>query len=267
MVDASNDMALEQTISAVRGFNRFYTQKIGVLDEHLMKSPFSLTEARLLFELAHRNKPAAADLARDLGLDRGYLSRTLASFDNRGLIAREASPADGRQSLLSLTGAGRAALAELDHGARDDVARLLRALSDDDRRRLTGAMDAIEAVLGGGDDADRSYVLRAHQPGDMGWIVHRQALFYAREFGWDETFEALIAEIVAKFVRDFDPARERCWIAERSGAIVGSIFGVRESDSVAVDERHACRDPGDLSGRRLPPDRPKPPPCLRQRPG
>jgi DNA-binding MarR family transcriptional regulator/GNAT superfamily N-acetyltransferase len=220
-------------IEAVRRFNRFYTRRIGVLQEGLLASDFSLTEARVLYELAHREGSSAAALARELGLDPGYLSRILAAFARRGLISKAPAPADGRQSLLALTAAGRAAFAPLDARSRAEVGALLARLSAPEQRRLIAAMDAIEELLGEDDAARAPYVLRPHQPGDIGWVIHRHGVLYAEEYGWDQTFEALVAEIAGRFVTNFDARRERCWIAERAGAIVGSVFLVRESDAVA----------------------------------
>jgi DNA-binding MarR family transcriptional regulator/N-acetylglutamate synthase-like GNAT family acetyltransferase len=220
-------------IAAVRRFSRFYTQRIGVLQEGLLASPFSLTEARLLYELAQVDGLSAAALARELALDPGYLSRILTDFTRRGLVAKRPSPADGRQTLLSLTEAGRAAFAPLDAGARDQVGAMLARLSAQAQRGLVAAMAAIERLLGDAETAREPYLLRPHQPGDIGWVTHRHGVLYAEEYGWDERFEALVAEIAAKFVTDFDAKRERCWIAERDGAIVGSVFLVRQSDTVA----------------------------------
>jgi DNA-binding MarR family transcriptional regulator/GNAT superfamily N-acetyltransferase len=227
MVDSSN------YISAVRGFNRFYTQKVGVLDESLLDSRFSLTEARVLYEIANRERPTAADLARDLSLDPGYLSRILRGFEDRRLIRREASEADGRQSLLVLTDTGKSVFAPLDRRSQEGVAAWLSDLTPDRRAALVKAMRTIETLFGRPRTGPSPIILRSHQTGDLGWIAHRQGLLYADEHGWDETYEALVAEILAKFVRDFDPARERSWIAERDGEIVGSVFLVRVSDEVA----------------------------------
>jgi DNA-binding MarR family transcriptional regulator/GNAT superfamily N-acetyltransferase len=236
MVALSHDVVTnpqEARIAAIRGFNRFYTQKVGALDQSLLRSGFSLAEARVLYEIAHRSQPTAAELAGDLRLDPGYLSRVLRGLEDRRLIRREAAPADQRQSLLSLTEAGREAFAPLDRRSRDDVAAWLTPLADGEQRRLIAAMEAIAATLGPEQPGEASFVLRNPVPGDMGWVVHRQGLLYAQEYDWDATYEALVAEIVAKFVHEFDPRRERCWIAERRREIVGSVFLVRQSDAVA----------------------------------
>jgi DNA-binding MarR family transcriptional regulator/GNAT superfamily N-acetyltransferase len=220
-------------VDAVRSFNRFYTKQIGVLHEGLLGSPFSLTEVRVLYELAHREHPTAADLIRELGLDAGYLSRILRGFAKRGLITKTASTADRRHMLLSLTARGRRAFAPLNARSHDEVAAMLTGLPAARQARLIEAMGTIQTVLGGHPEPKVPYVLRPHQPGDMGWIIHRHGVLYAREYGWDETFEALVAEIAAKFIRNLDPKRERCWVAEREGGIVGSVFLVRKSETAA----------------------------------
>jgi DNA-binding MarR family transcriptional regulator/N-acetylglutamate synthase-like GNAT family acetyltransferase len=220
-------------VDAVRGFNRFYTQKIGVLQEGLLASPFSLTEARLLYELAQRKAATASALCRDLGLDAGYVSRILCRFEKQRLIARTRSDEDGRQSFLALTEAGSAAFATLNRRSREEVAALLAPLAATDQARLVEAMRGIERLLGAEDGTAAPCRLRPHGPGDMGWVVSRHGAVYAEEFGWDESFEALVAEIVAGFLRRFDPAREHCWIAERAGERLGSVFLVKQSPRVA----------------------------------
>jgi len=224
---------LDGSVAAVRRFNRFYTRQIGVLEEGLAQSPFSLAEARVMYELAQRERPTAAELGRDLGLDAGYLSRILRGFEDKGLIARRPSDTDGRQSLVALTAAGRAAFDRLEQATRAQIAAMLQPLSARAQGRLLQAMATIEALLGGGGEPRVPYVLRTHQPGDLGWIVQRHGALYAEEYGFDETFEGLVAEIVAQFARGHDPARERCWIAERDGVAVGSVMLVRASDDVA----------------------------------
>lgn len=220
-------------ISAVRQFNRFYTRQIGLLQEGYLASPFSLTEVRVLYELAHGERTTATALGRSLRLDAGYLSRLLRGFEERGLVAREPSPVDGRQSLLILTDAGRAAFAPLDARSREDIGTMLSPLPDGDQDRLVGAMETIERLLGERRDSSTPYLIRPHQPGDMGWVVHRHGVLYAREYGWDERFEALVAGIVATFIEGLDPKRERCWIAEREGDVIGSVFLVRQSERIA----------------------------------
>lgn len=225
--------AFADRVDAVRRFNRFYTQKIGVLEERLLRSPFSLAEARVIYELAQRRQSTASALARELGLDPGYLSRILARFARRRLVQKAPSPADGRQTLLSLSKAGRDAFAELNARSADDIGALLGGLAAAEQARLVAAMQAVERLLGAPAEGRPAYVLRPHQPGDMGWVIHRHGILYAQEYGWDESFEALVAGIVAHFITEFDPKHERCWIAERDGAIVGSVFLVRQSKTAA----------------------------------
>jgi DNA-binding MarR family transcriptional regulator/N-acetylglutamate synthase-like GNAT family acetyltransferase len=220
-------------IDAVRRFNRFFTRRIGVLREGLLHTPYSLTEARILFEISHRAEVAAADLSRELGLDPGYLSRILARLEQKGLIDKVRSETDARRRLLSLTLQGQEAFSLLDSRSREEVAEMLCELSEGDQRRLLEAMQTIEGVLDKGFKYSEPFFLRQHRPGDMGWVVHRHGVLYAREYGWDERFEALVAHIVADFVNNFDSARERCWIAEMGGEIVGCVFLVRASDTVA----------------------------------
>nr|WP_316638787.1 bifunctional helix-turn-helix transcriptional regulator/GNAT family N-acetyltransferase [uncultured Roseateles sp.] len=220
------------TVEAVRRFSRFYTGQLGLLDDGLLDSPFSLSEARILYELAHRPDLTATTLRSELRLDAGYLSRILKRFEGRGLLSRRTSPDDGRQTLLSLTEAGHAAFAPLNEGSRRQVAALLEPLNPDQQGELVQALVTVERLLGAPAPAV-AYLLRPHQIGDIGWVTRRQAMLYAQEYGWDESFEALVAEIGAKFIKEFDPKKERCWIAEREGAIVGSVFVVRESDEAA----------------------------------
>jgi DNA-binding MarR family transcriptional regulator/GNAT superfamily N-acetyltransferase len=230
---AATRTELDRRVEAVRRFNRFYTRQIGVLQEGLLHSPFSLTEARVLYELAHREKPTAAELGKELGVDAGYLSRILRGFRKEKLLEKRPSVADGRQSLLELTETGRKAFAALDSGSRSEIGSMIRVLSAADQRRLVGSMQAIEGVLGARAGGSAPYLLRAHQPGDMGWVVRRHAVLYAQEYGWDEQFEAFVAGIVAHFLERFDAKRERCWIAEQNGENAGSVFLVRQSKTVA----------------------------------
>ena len=233
---AMSTQSLEQRTAAVRRFTRFYTRQIGLLREELFGTSFSLAEARVLYELAHHDKSTAAQVGNELDLDPGYLSRILSGFEKRKLIAKAACEIDRRQSLLALTKLGRRAFAPLDQRSASQVAAMLRALPDASQDRLVGAMQTIQRLLSPPESAgpDRApYLLRLHQPGDMGWVVHRQGLLYAEEYGYDETFEALAAEIVAKFIQHYDAKRERCWIAERNSEIVGSVFLVATSKTVA----------------------------------
>lgn len=221
-------------IKAVRRFNRFYTQRIGVLDPYL-GSEFSLTEVRVLYELAHRQQSTATELGRDLALDAGYLSRILHRFESQGWIARTPSPADARQSLLELTEAGYQAFAPLQQRSRDDAAALLAPLPKAAQQELTNALTTVERLLNRASEpaSAPTVVLRDPQPGDMGWVVQQHGEIYAREYGWNSEFEALVAGIVAEYMRDFRPESDRCWIAELDGERVGSVFVVRKSKTVA----------------------------------
>ena len=223
----------EARVDAVRRFNRFFTRRIGVLREGLLHTSYPLTEARILFEIAHRDDPTASDLSRELGLDPGYLSRILAHLERRGLVEKVRSETDRRRRLLALTPDGEDAFFLLDSRSREEVAEMLGELSEGEVRRLLEAMRSIESVLDESFKFSEPFFLRLHEPGDMGWVVHRHGVLYAREYGWDERFEALVAQIVADFVNNYDPARERCWIAEMSGERVGSVFLVKASDTVA----------------------------------
>jgi DNA-binding MarR family transcriptional regulator/GNAT superfamily N-acetyltransferase len=221
-------------IDEVRAFNRAYTRRIGVLGDHLLDSELSLSEMRVLYELAHRDAPTATDLRRDLGIDAGYLSRILRRFEGRRYVQRSRAAGDRRQSLLRLTPQGRAAFAPLEARARDQVGGILSPLSGGEQRQLVGAMQTITRLLDRQPEAARSpYVLRNHRPGDMGWVIQRHGEIYAREWGYSAAFEALVARICADFLDRFDPAGERCWIAERDGAPIGSAFVVRKTKTVA----------------------------------
>jgi DNA-binding MarR family transcriptional regulator/GNAT superfamily N-acetyltransferase len=217
-------------IAAVRAFNRFYTGKLGVLDQRLLKSPFSLSEARVLYELAHRVDPAAKEIGIELGLDPGYLSRIVQKFWDDGLITRKPVPSDRRQYRLGLTAKGRQAFSKLERSSRDDVADMLARLPHGEHGRLIAAMAMIERLLGA---SAPTAILRDPRPGDMGWVVQSHGALYASEYGFDASFEGLVAEIASKFLGSFDASRERCWIADLDGAQVGSVFLVRHTDDVA----------------------------------
>jgi len=223
----------EERIGDVRQFNRFFTRQIGVLREGLLHSPYPLTDARILFELGQTDQLTASRLGRELGLDAGYLSRILARLEQQGLIEKVRSENDGRQLLLSLSSVGREAFALLDQRSREEVSEMLNDLSEEDQQRLLKAMQTIESVLTKGFKFSEPFVLRPHEPGDMGWVAHRHGVLYAQEYGWDEHFEALVAKIVADFIIEYNPARERCWIAEMDGEIIGSVFVVQSSETVA----------------------------------
>ena len=261
---------VDDSVEAVRRFNRFYTRQIGVLQEHLLRSRFSLTEVRVLYELAHRPPRTAVELRRDLGLDRGYLSRMLRDFEEHRWIKAKPSPADRRRIFLSLSQSGQRVFAPLDRRSSKEVASMLGRLPPPEQSRLIGAMREIEAVLArsepktsqnfgpAGKHASKSasldatgrrsagtptYILRAHRPGDMGWVVQRHGELYWKEYGYDERFEALVAEIVGQFIRNFDARHERCWIAEKDGERLGTIFLVKKS-SITAKLRLLLVEPG-----------------------
>jgi DNA-binding MarR family transcriptional regulator/GNAT superfamily N-acetyltransferase len=223
---------IAKQVSAIRTFNRFYTRKIGVLDG-MASSPFSLAEARVLYELAHREQPTATDIRKELGLDAGYMSRILRDFERRGFVKREQSKTDERQRFLSLTAKGRRAFAPLDKRSNRDVGSMLEELSSKKRKQLVDAVQTVHSLLGGKAEPRTPYMLRLHQPGDMGWIVHRQAILYAEEYGWDDSYEALAAGIVAQFIKNYDPKYERAWVAEKDGDRVGAVFVAKQSDEIA----------------------------------
>jgi DNA-binding MarR family transcriptional regulator/N-acetylglutamate synthase-like GNAT family acetyltransferase len=234
MAIQSHQDELERNVAAIRRYNRFYTAKIGVLGEGWLHSPFTLTEARLLYELANRDNTTATELGRDLGLDAGYLSRILAGFEKKKLLKRTPSQTDGRRFHLSLTEKGWKAFAPLNEGTRTEIAALLEPMPARDRDRLVKAMEAIETLMDNrSTDAAPPYILRDPKPGDISLVIARQARLYAEEYGWNNEFEVMANEIAMAFAKNFDPKWERCWIAERSGEVVGSIFLVKQSDTVA----------------------------------
>lgn len=221
---------LIERAGVVRGFNRFYTQQIGVLQEHLLQSDYSLTEIRVMYELSSRGDLTSADLCHMLSLDAGYLSRLVGGLEKRGLIQKVRSVIDARAVQLHLSDLGRAVLAPLEQRTQNEVIALLDSLPEQQQHQLTEAMKRIQALLQG---TAPSYLLRDPQPGDMGLVVQQQTAIYAREYGWNWEFEALVAEIVAKYLREFDPTSERCWIAEKDGEVVGSVFVIRHDDTTA----------------------------------
>lgn len=214
----------------VRRFNRFYTRQIGTLQEHLLQAEFSLTEARILYELGASAGLKSSDLCHMLGLDAGYLSRVIGGFEKKGLISRTRSATDARASQIQLTDPGRTVLASLEQAAREEVVVMLQGLPEPQQEQLIQAMRRIQTQLG---DRDPSYLLRDPRAGDMGIVVQQQAQLYAREYGWNTEFEALVAEIVAKYLREFDQSCERCWIAEKDGMVIGSVFVVRHDETTA----------------------------------
>ena len=224
---------LEARVEAIRRFNRLFTRRIGVLREGLLHSSYSLAEARVLFELANREELSASELVRELGLDPGYMSRTLGGLERQGLVEKVRSETDGRRRILSLTAEGEEAFKVLDSRSREEVSEMLGGLSEEEQRRLLEAMRTIEGIFEKGLKFSEPFVLRPHEPGDMGWVVLRHGVLYAGEYGWDERFEALVARIVADFIDGYDPKKERCWIAEMGGDRVGCVFVVKASDTVA----------------------------------
>jgi DNA-binding MarR family transcriptional regulator/GNAT superfamily N-acetyltransferase len=224
-------------IAAVRRFNRFYTRQIGVLRKTYLDSSYSLGELRVLYEIARGDSPTASEIGRALDLDAGYLSRVLRNFENRGLIRRKASASDARQSHLALSARGRKTFAPLERRSQRNTDAMLGKLESVDQARLIAAMSTIETLLGGASQAEpravRRYKLRAPVPGDFGWIVKRHGELYAKEYQWTEPFEGLCAQIVADFVNNYDPKRERCWIAEMDGENVGTVMLVKDTSSVA----------------------------------
>jgi DNA-binding MarR family transcriptional regulator/N-acetylglutamate synthase-like GNAT family acetyltransferase len=223
---------LNKLVARVRGFNRFYTRQIGLLNEGLYGSRFSLTEVRVLFELCRRKETTATVLLGELGLDAGYLSRMLRRFEKERLINRKPSNIDGRQNLVSLTVQGRKAFTPLDASADSEIAMMLNKLTVMKQERLVEAMDAVQDILSDR-ERDSSCVLRRHRPGDMGWVVLRHGQSYSQEHGYDQRFEALVASIVASFVQHYDPKRERCWIAQKGRDAVGCIFLVKKTETLA----------------------------------
>ena len=226
--------SLSEPIDKVRRFNRFYTKHIGVLNEGLLETPFSLAESRVIYELAQRENVTASELGNELTLDPGYLSRILRNFEQRRLLTKKAAAADARQSVLTLTARGRKEFENLNELSRNQVEEILNDFSPVDQKRLLAAMKTIEDLLGAAPKDEKiSYVLRPPHAGDLGWVVQANGALYAQEYGWDDSYEALVAQIVADFVKSYDPRKERCWIAEKDGENIGCVFLVRESKHVA----------------------------------
>ncbi|MGP0025640.1 MAG: GNAT family N-acetyltransferase [Streptosporangiaceae bacterium] len=232
LAGAAADDAAVAAVAAVRGFNRFYTNVIGLLRGKYLDTPYSLTEARLLFELAQRDISEVTDLRRTVDIDPGYLSRILARFETDGLISRQRSAADGRRQVIRLTDSGRSVVAGLDGRSAEQTRDMLAAVRDEDRRKLLDAMRVITETLTES-PRPRGYLLRSPRPGDMGWVVQRNAALYAEEFGWDDSYEALVARIVADYVDNRAPDAEAAWIAEVDGAPAGCVFCVRENATTA----------------------------------
>lgn len=242
-------------IAAIRRFSRFYTRQLGLLAESMHASAYSLSEARVLYELAHGRDTTASDLIRELGLDAGYLSRMLKKFEDQGLIRRAPAEDDARRAVISLTAKGQAEFAPLDCSSQEGVVTMLEKVPPPDRPRLVAATKTIARLLGEPAPSAEPYILRGLETGDAGWITHRQALIYAKEYGWTSPlFEALVAEILSKFITDFDASHERAWIAERDGEAVGSVFIARGPSPEVAQLRLLYVDPSARGlglGRRL----------------
>jgi DNA-binding MarR family transcriptional regulator/GNAT superfamily N-acetyltransferase len=222
----------ENATAAIRDFNRFYTRQLGLLDQDFLGSAFTLTEGRVLYEVAHRDSPTATDIARELSLDPGYLSRLLQKLERQGHLARGRDAKDGRQRPLRLTRTGRRVFERLDRASGEQISTMIAALAPAQVSELIGSMQTVRRFLQS-DTPEDAYSLRPLRIGDIGWIIRRQGILYAEEYGWDVTYEGLVAEILSTFVKQFDPDGENAWVAERDGAIVGSVFVVRESAAVA----------------------------------
>jgi len=243
-------------VDALRSFNRFYTREIGVLNEGMLQTPFTLTQARVLFELGHANDLTASAIASTLGLDLGYLSRIVQAFCSRGLVSRKRSDEDGRRILLSLTAKGRKTLQTLEQRSRNQVSSLLTRLPDARRPRLLAALRDVQGMLSDQqDEPSKGPVIRTYRMGDVGWAIERHARLYAEEYGWNEEFEALVAKLFARFANEHDPAKERFWVAELDGERVGCVFVARnEKDPSVAQLRCLLVDPkgrGFGIGRRL----------------
>ena len=237
-------MSIKEAVSEVREFNRFITQQIGVLEEGLLKSPYTLIEARLIFELANSENLTAKHLCGELGIDAGYLSRLLAKLEEKKLIKKARSEKDGRQRFLHLTKKGEKAFVLLDERSRKEVTKMLENLSSENQKRLLSAMKIIESVISEPlDDGSQRFVLRPHEPGDMGWVIFRNAVVYWEEYKWDEGYESLVAQICADFIKNFDAKKEQCWIAEMDGERVGSVFLVKGDDEKTAKLRLLIVEP------------------------
>ncbi|MEX1036755.1 MAG: helix-turn-helix domain-containing GNAT family N-acetyltransferase, partial [Sneathiella sp.] len=223
----------ESRIDAIREFNRFYTKQVGALNEGLLKSPFSLTEMRILYELNFGEKLTAGDLVKSLSLDPAYLSRLLKKFKTAGLLHTVRSKTDGRQRVLELTKEGRRVFAPYVKASRDEVAAILAPLSDQVQARLVEAMKVILSILDTEPEKPAPVFIRAHRPGDIGWVIHRHGALYATEYAFDESFEGLVAKVAGDFLQEHDPAYEHCWIAERNGDVLGSVFLMKKDDVTA----------------------------------
>ena len=228
-----NDENILQNVEAMRRFNRFYTKQIGVLHQGLLDSSYSLTEARVIYEMAQHESITASELGAELDLDAGYLSRMLRNFQKQGLIEKEPNPHDQRQRILRLSESGLQVFAMLNTRSQQEIETLLSKHSPQEQARLIGAMRTIESLLEAQPEQRVPYILRPPQPGDMGWVVARHGALYAQEYHWDESFEGFVAEIIAEYIKNFDPKMERCWIAEVNGENAGSVFVVKKTEEIA----------------------------------
>jgi DNA-binding MarR family transcriptional regulator/GNAT superfamily N-acetyltransferase len=224
---------VDTRIAAFRRFNRFYTQKIGVLERGYLQSPFSLAEARVLYELGQRGETTASEISARLGLDMGYLSRILAKLQEQQLIRRAPAEQDGRQRLIQVTPKGKKAQSALDSRSEQQAGSLLAELTDPQKAGVLQAMSQIQSALGDSPAASEPYIIRTHRIGDISWIAYRHAVLYSQEYGWNQGFERLVLEIVASFLKNYDSGTERCWVAERSGEILGCVFLVKRSKRIA----------------------------------
>jgi DNA-binding MarR family transcriptional regulator/GNAT superfamily N-acetyltransferase len=224
---------LDEDVAVIRRFNRFYTKQIGLLTQGLLNTQFPLTQARILYELAHRDRSTASDIISEFNIDPGYLSRILSNFEQEGLVRKIPSKSDSRLRLLKLTSRGHKSFAVLNERSAKEAETLLLSLSGEDRHRLLRAMQTIQNILDAESKPMTSYLLRTHEPGDIGWIVYRHGTVYSQEYGFDETFDALVADILVQFIRKHDPRRERIWIAEQDGERIGSVMIVDAGDRVA----------------------------------
>jgi DNA-binding MarR family transcriptional regulator/GNAT superfamily N-acetyltransferase len=223
----------DERIAAFRRFNRFYTQKIGVLENGYLQSPFSLAEARLLYELAQREESTASELSASLGLDMGYLSRMLGKLQEQDFIKRAPAQQDARQRLIQVTTKGKKAVHALDSRSHDQAGALLAGLTAPQQTNVLQAMSQIQGTLGESPAPSEPYIIRTHRTGDLSWIAYRHAVLYSQEYGWNQGFEDLILEITTNFLKNYDPEAERCWVAERSGEILGCVLLVKQSKRIA----------------------------------
>ncbi|MCK4379885.1 MAG: bifunctional helix-turn-helix transcriptional regulator/GNAT family N-acetyltransferase [Candidatus Lokiarchaeota archaeon] len=222
-----------ERIGKIRSFNRFYTNLLGLLDKTLLKSAYSLTDVRILFELNHLSTSTASEIVKLLNLDPAYLSRILSSFEEKNLILKECSSKDMRKRLLSLTSTGKDLISELQERASEQIIMLLSNLTDEDQNKLVNSMEVIERILKREPEKSEFYSIRSHKPGDIGYITYRHGVIYANEYQLDKTFEAYVAKHMAEFIENYDPDKDHLWIVEKGTEIVGSIAIVKEDNKTA----------------------------------